>query len=174
MPPNITSDYLAAQGLNTTIPAKFWRRVTKTNGCWLFDGGKHNRHWAIGVGRGTMGVHRISYILNVGPIPEGHQVHHNCPDGDRGDCVNPDHLWTGNQSSNLRDAISKGRWKTHFNGKTGELCPNSKLTWKQVIAIRANRRSYRELAMIYGVSKGTIGFIRRNETWKPENQPMHS
>ena len=31
---NVTSDYLESQGLSETFPARFWKKVNKTDGCW--------------------------------------------------------------------------------------------------------------------------------------------
>jgi hypothetical protein len=77
------------------------------NGCWLWQGEldkdgyglflhKDKRFW----------MHRVSFQLMKGPIPPRHHVCHSC---DVRDCVNPDHLWTGTATENMRDCIAKGR-----------------------------------------------------------------
>lgn len=57
-------------------------------------------------------AHRVSFEAFCGPIPDGLSVLHRC---DNRACINPDHLWLGTYSDNLRDAWAKGRNK----GKTG-------------------------------------------------------
>lgn len=176
----ITPEYLASQGLSATVPERFWNGVTKTDSCWIWTGPrkqKQRRHHAMNIRRGkVMGVHVVSFILHGGPVPEGMQVLHNCPDGDRGDCVNPDHLWLGTERDNRRDAVKKGTWVTHFKGKGGELCPNHKLTWEDVRAIRQIPLRHCEIAKLYGLSRSAISYILRYETWIPtldENQLQH-
>lgn len=50
--------------------------------------------------------HRVAWTLLVGPIPAGRNVLHRC---DNPPCGNPDHLFLGSQSDNMRDAWNKGR-----------------------------------------------------------------
>lgn len=79
-------------------------------GCWLWLG-KPDKH---GYGRINVGgragkaqfAHRVSWELHRGSIPNGMGVLHHC---DTPSCVNPDHLFIGTQSDNMRDARAKGR-----------------------------------------------------------------
>lgn len=73
---------------------RFWRKVVKTDGCWLWTGYRdragygHTRH--PGQTRGRMAfVHRIAYEFTNGPIPEGLEIDHLCRVRN---CVNPAHL----------------------------------------------------------------------------------
>jgi len=59
-------------------------------------------------------THRLAWEWAYGPIPEGILVLHHC---DNPPCCNPNHLFLGTQSDNMRDCAKKGRlWaqsKTH-------------------------------------------------------------
>ena len=97
---------------------RFWRRVNKTDTCWWWTGTVATH------GYGTMSInseprlmHRFSYELHKGPVPEGLFVCHRC---DNKRCVNPDHLFTGTHQDNMRDMVEKGR---HGGGRRKK-CPH--------------------------------------------------
>ncbi len=105
-------------GLARRVPLaeRFWTKVDKTVGCWLWtaycdDGG----YGVVGRPGGQLDkAHRVAWELTYGPIPLGLHVLHNCPGGDNPACVCPEHLWLGTHSDNMRDAVAKGR-----KGKSG-------------------------------------------------------
>lgn len=96
---------------------RFWGKVNKngpimpnmTTPCWEWT--KCRNNWNYGVtsfGKGrTLGTHKLAWILTNGEVPEGYLVLHKC---DNPPCCNPEHLFIGTQSDNVRDAITKGRW----------------------------------------------------------------
>ena len=51
--------------------------------------------------------HRVSYILQIGEIPNGLWVLHKC---DNRKCVNPEHLYLGNAKQNMLDKVARCRW----------------------------------------------------------------
>lgn len=95
---------------------RFMQRVEKrSNGCWLWLGpltpNGYGRFWMNGK---RWWVHRASYELFVGPIPDGLQIDHlchtydeNCPAGacDHRRCVNPEHL----EPVTIRENSIRGR-----------------------------------------------------------------
>ena len=90
-------------------------RIIATTGCWLWDGEHLNRYSRTHVGKEFQtDVHRLSYMLFVGPIPYALHVLHRC---DNKPCYNPEHLWIGTDKDNLNDMAAKGRHhnqrKTH-------------------------------------------------------------
>ncbi len=102
-------------------------------------------------------AHRFSYEQVNDYIPDGFFVLHKC---DNPSCVNVDHLFLGTHQDNMDDMVAKDRQVT------GEDHGNAKLTETDVIAIRADTRLLREIAVDYGVSKTGIGEIKRRITWK--------
>ncbi len=51
-------------------------------------------------------AHRIAWVIAHGEIPDGMAVLHRC---DVPRCVNPAHLFLGDQDANMKDAARKGR-----------------------------------------------------------------
>lgn len=93
------------------LTQRFWRKVERSDGCWLWTGVRTGR----GYGRIQQGglekrkallVHRLSWELHFGAIPAGLVVCHKC---DVPLCVRPDHLFLGTQRDNIADCIAKGR-----------------------------------------------------------------
>ena len=88
--------------------SRFWARVQKSDGCWLWEGARsdvnYGLHWTDE--KRLEGAHRFSYRLHHGDIPSGLMVCHHC---DNPPCVNPEHLFMGTVLDNMRDMIRKGR-----------------------------------------------------------------
>lgn len=82
-----------------TPEEKFWSRVEKSDGCWLWtgplhSGGKTGYGWT-----GKKLAHRQAYEYAVGPIPDGLQLDHLCRVRL---CVRPEHLEPVTQKENIR------------------------------------------------------------------------
>lgn len=113
-------------------------------------------------------VHRVSWELAYGPIPDRLQVCHHC---DVRHCVRPDHLFLGTATDNMRDAARKNRMSRTHNppGKNrGSMHGMSKLTEAQVLAIRsrhANNESQAALSREYGITSGTTNMIVKRKRW---------
>ena len=141
-------------------------KVTST-GCWKWQKGTMgNGYGSIAIGEQKQEyTHRVSYRVFNGPIPMDKVVMHTC---DNPICCNPSHLVVGTSSNNSVDMMQKGRGKgqlTSANTK-GERNPKAKLNADQVIAIRSDNRSNRQIADAYGVTDVLIGMIKRRKVWK--------
>lgn len=147
---------------------RFWEYVDKKkpSECWEWLGykkpGGYGQFHRYGFGRHKpIGAHRFSYELKFGPIPKGLLICHTC---DNRYCVNPKHLWLGTHADNFRDMKNKMR---HCYGERNAL---AKLTSKKVKEIRFKyentNTTQQKLANEYGIERGSIGKILRNERWK--------
>lgn len=127
--------------------------------CWEWDGVKSDRsgYGLIQIEGRRVRVHRLSYEVHVGPIPDGMIVRHTC---DNPPCLNPQHLKLGTHDDNMRDMKSRGR------SSRGVARSNHKLTDNQVLEIfRRTSDANRTLAREYGVSEWTIQHIRSGKRW---------
>lgn len=140
------------------------------SGCWLWfgatqsSGRRKDAYGCMNIGPGkTAGAHRISWHLHRGEAPAGMHVLHKC---DVGLCVNPDHLFLGTHSDNMRDAVQKGR-KNMRAGSKHHRSPTSLLSADIVTEIRNTpTRTNASWAKELSVSPATISFIRHRKSWK--------
>jgi hypothetical protein len=88
---------------------RFWRKVTRTPGCWIWTGSRtqsgtgYGQFWTKGR---LQPAHRVAWEFQNGLIPAGKRLLHRC---DNKPCVRPSHLFLGSQSDNLVDMVLKGR-----------------------------------------------------------------
>jgi len=146
---------------------RFWEKVNKTRGCWLWTAccqgdtkSKAGGYGSFRVQGKNVTAHRYSWILHNGPVPDGLHVLHDC---DVRTCVNPRHLYLGTHQDNMRDRTERQR----LTPIVGEGHANSKLTDDDVRWIRStDGMLQREMAEILGISQTNVGFIKRGVTWR--------
>ena len=77
------------------------------SGCWQWPRYRNAKGYGVVIFDGfKFPVHRLSFEHYKGLIPRGMVVMHTC---DNRACFNPDHLFLGTQSDNMRDMVAKGR-----------------------------------------------------------------
>lgn len=136
-------------------------------GCWLWSAGQQARGYgAINVrshrGNRVVRVHRFSWEVHHGPIPEGIVVCHKC---DTPTCCNPAHLFLGTMGDNMRDMVKKGRRPTYASHR-GDQSACARLNDEAVLDIRRAERTMTEYANQYGVSCGAVGEIWKGKNWR--------
>lgn len=109
--------------------------------------------------RPTRRVNRnICYDLYGEPKP-GDEAAHSCGNPS---CCNPKHLSWKTPLENAKDK------KLHGREKVGEEHYRTSLTEGDVIFIRENKNtlSQRQLARMFGITKGSVHYIQKGLTWK--------
>ena len=70
--------------------------------CWEWQGAKIKGYGSVRINNVALYAHRVSWELFFGSIPEGKFVLHKC---NNPACVNPYHLYLGDQYDNVHDSI---------------------------------------------------------------------
>lgn len=123
------------------IRAVLLGRIQKLKTCWLWTGplcGRNGRYGKIGWQGTTYSTHRMAAMVFKGFNGcASLQVNHTC---DNTRCINPEHLYIGTQSDNLKDCVKRGRHpeanKTH--------CPHGHPYNKQNTLVFRGKRDCRE------------------------------
>lgn len=136
----------------------FWSKVKcgdTTDDCWEWKAGTNAR------GYGTLQTrkcaqrhklaHRVSFALEHGYESEL-DVLHTC---DNPSCVNPNHLYEGNNGDNVKDKLSRGHYS---NGTTTRSFISSEEK-SEVLRLRKIGYSYRRIAGLTGISKTQVHTI---------------
>lgn len=123
--------------------------VNQQTGCWEWNGRLNSDGYGM---IGHKRAHRESYEHFKGPIGKLF-VCHKC---DNRKCMNPEHLFTGTQSDNMRDmALKKGS-------------SNIKLSVTDVIKIRAliaDGIDKNELARQFAITRDHLKSIENRRAW---------
>ncbi len=147
---------------------RFWVRVDKSSGCWLWTGSVDK--WGYGsiscrglfgeAGPRTTGAHRVAYWLALGLFDLSLFVCHRC---DTPACVNPAHLFLGTAKDNAADRNRKDRTAR------GERSAQARLTAANVETIRERSESgvsNKSLAAEFGICRQHVSAIIKNQRWK--------
>lgn len=146
------------------VSDRFWEKVNikDQDECWEWQASL--RH-GFGYGQFSFNgypefAHRVAWVLTNGNIPKDKIVCHKC---DNPLCVNPFHLFLGDQLKNIHDMISKER-----DALIGVRNPRSKLNdvdVKKARSLRKKGMSYNNIGKLFNVSRQTITDAITYKTW---------
>ncbi len=146
----------------TIYQRRFWSRVKKTRGCWIWTAGTYaDGYGGFYDGKKMVRCNRYSWSLKHGPIPPRMLVCHTC---DNPICVNPRHLFLGTNAVNLADMANKDR-STH-----GIKNPMAKLDPLRVVAIRRDYgnggSTQKQVGARHGISEASVREIVHRRLWR--------
>lgn len=151
------------------LPTRFWSKVRKADedGCWEWTAHRQNKGYGLFAmssrRKAPMLAHRVSYELELGPIPHGQSVLHRC---DNPACVRPSHLFLGTIADNNADMRAKGR--QGHGAPRGQNAHNALFTNEQVLLMRKTYSpiEYAKAALAFGTSPQNAHRILNRKSWR--------
>ncbi len=125
---------------------RFWPKVQKTDGCWIWIGTRtrmgYGQIWDLSR-HGHAMAHRVSWeIANGSPIPDGLVIDHLCRNPS---CVRPDHLEVVTVSQNTQRGLAPKKGRERNQAKTH--CPKGHAYTDENTYRYGNRRVCRTCAI---------------------------
>ena len=139
-------------------------KKTTASGCWEWTRQRNIQGYGVQrVDGKDCVVHRVSKAIFDG-FDRGSEldVCHHC---DNPPCFNPEHLFVGTHTDNMRDMFRKGR-RTRMRGVRQHLAKLNDGSVRKMRKDRARGMSYQELGRKYGVAKCTAMIACKGRTWK--------
>ena len=153
----------------------FWNKVNirSENECWEWNAGLRTGYGVFKVNRKSKSAHRLSYLLSYNKDPGELYVCHKC---DNRKCVNPNHLFLGTQSDNMKDCYNKGRMYIPIGNRfeKGNVPSNMLITNEialeifNIISERRNNKEklkLKELAIQYNIPYTAIRDVSCGRTY---------
>lgn len=115
------------------------------NGCWEWQGYVLKSGYAqMSVNNKSTLIHRATYELYKGKIPDGLLACHTC---DNKICCNPNHIFLGTYKDNMQDAQKKGKMKAYNHPSysyyaNGCRCEDCRNCMREYIAKNQERIKY--------------------------------
>ena len=146
---------------------RFWTHVNKKTKpeCWEWTASLRNNYGQFHLGGKPETAHRYSWMIHYGEIPAGEMrgtmcVLHHC---DNTICVNPNHLFLGNQKDNVLDMHMKGR-NANVIGTNNPMCRISDSTIREIRARYAfGSETHQQIGDDMRISKTHVGQIIRHD-----------
>ncbi len=142
----------------------FFSYVDKTKDCFEWTGKKSPKGYGKIYFNGTsMRAHRVSYEIHYGSFNKDMNVLHHC---DNPSCVNPSHLYLGNNQDNVDDKVRRNRQPN------GEKNGMSKLTKDIVLQCRKMKQQGLSVSEImqklnlHHLDISTVCYAINGTTWK--------
>jgi hypothetical protein len=146
------------RGMSLADKIAFHSMPEPNSGCFLWLAAINPQGYGkIGFGGKHMRAHRAAWLTSKGPIPDGLDVCHRC---DNPICVNPDHLFLGTHDANMADRQAKAR------AAVGVRHGSARITPEIAQAIYDHTAPQREIAALFGVSKGLVSKIKTGKLWR--------
>jgi hypothetical protein len=147
------------------IEERFWEKVKKTSGCWEWTAARNNRGYgmlgnSLGVKKKMILAHHVSFELANGKVPKGMWVLHRC---DNPGCVNPAHLFLGDNTVNVNDMHRKGRGWGGIGPETAYA-----ILWESRSGVPRKK-----ICETYGVSLHVVKDIAARRSWLSLSSTMH-
>jgi hypothetical protein len=115
-----STNYTKQADSESVMAARFWRKVNKSPGCWIWQAGRTgNGYGSFGIAGRSYRAHRIAYEMAYGPIPTAAEIDHRCHSRL---CVNPEHLRAVTKKQNQENRA--GPWRCSTSGIRG-------VSWKK-------------------------------------------
>ncbi|WP_375275864.1 hypothetical protein [Methylorubrum thiocyanatum] len=134
--------------------------LDEATGCWVWQACRNRAgygRFSWPYPRQSVLAHRAAMLIYRRCDAKSFDVCHHC---DNPSCVNPEHLFIGNRHMNMLDALAKERFAV------GRKYPHAILDEDAVRAIRADKRTYKQIGAAYGVSWLTVRMVRQGRSWK--------
>lgn len=149
---------------------KFNAFINRTPTCWLWTAGVDAHGYGQISNRpySPIKAHRLAWMFRHGPITPAQHVLHKC---DTPRCVNPDHLFLGDQAANMKDAAAKGRLNVPRPRSRTLSEEGMRAILKAFSKGQPPRGTAVALARRFGVSKSYVSVIAKGRRWTPPRRP---
>jgi predicted transcriptional regulator len=138
---------------------RFWSRVDVRGDdeCWNWTGKKYPSGYGSCKIGGVCYSHRVAWMFTNGNIPDGLCVCHKC---DNPSCCNPNHLWLGTMTENIKDRDEK-----HRGRGSSDYYLQRRL---EIVKMKESGMTQQEISKHFGISRPQVSVILRNTIGKPK------